>query len=138
MPPSFPSAWILFVLPFASGGAIAHAGPLRRLIARYCRLTTGLGIVGLGVFIAGLVGVLPVSWAILAVITGGLFAGLSLFTAPPKRSDGGEEGPDEGGWGRRPPPEDEPPPPPCGDGEVDWDQFDTLRAEWEPAPAVLL
>jgi hypothetical protein len=137
MPPTFPSAWILFVLPFASSGVIAHARPLRKLSSKYNRLTLTLGVAGLGAFIAGMVGLLPVSWAILAVVAGGALAGFSIFSLPPKKRDGGDEGSDDGGWGRRPPPEDEPPPPTGGGGELDWEQFDTLRAQWERIPSPL-
>jgi hypothetical protein len=137
MQPSFSSAWILFVLPFASSGVIAHARPLRRLSTRYNRLTLSIGILGLGAFVAGMVGLLPVSWAILAVVAGGALAGFSIFSIPPKQTGGGDEDSDDGGWGRRPPPEDEPPPPADGGGELDWDQFDQLRAQWEREPALL-
>jgi hypothetical protein len=137
MQPSFSSAWILFVLPFASSGVIAHARPLRRLSTRYNRLTLSIGILGLAAFVAGMVGLLPVSWAILAVVGGGALAGFSIFSIPPKQTGGGDEDADDGGWGRRPPPEDEPPPPADGGGELDWDQFDQLRAQWEREPALL-
>jgi hypothetical protein len=137
MPPTFPSAWILFVLPFASSGVIAHARPLRKLSSKYNRVTLTIGVAGLGAFIAGMVGLLPVSWAILAVVAGGALAGFSIFSLPPKKRDSGDEGSDDGGWGRRPPPEDEPPPPSGGGGELDWEQFDTLRAQWERAPSLL-
>ena len=135
MQPSFPTAWLLFVLPFASSGVIAHARPLRRLSTRYNRSTLMVGILGLGAFVAGMVGLLPVSWAIISVVAGGALAGFSIFSLPPKnegnddgsgRDDGGG-----GGWGRRPPPQDEPPPPADGGGEIDWEQFDRLRAQWE-------
>jgi hypothetical protein len=139
MQPSFSSAWILFVLPFASSGVIAHARPLRRLSTRYNKLTLSIGILGLAAFIAGMVGLLPVSWAVLAVIAGGALAGFSIFSIPPKQTGGGEEDSDDGGWGRRPPPEDEPPPPAGGGGELDWDwqRFDELRALWEREPSLL-
>ena len=140
MQPSFSSAWILFVLPFASSGVIAHARPLRRLSTRYNKLTLSIGILGLAAFVAGMVGLLPVSWAILAVIAGGALAGFSIFSIPPKQTGGGEDDTDDGGgWGRRPPPEDEPPPPAGGGGELDWDwqRFDELRAEWEREPSLL-
>jgi hypothetical protein len=136
MQPSFSSAWILFVLPFASSGVIAHARPLRRLSARYNRLTLTIGVLGLSAFIAGMVGLLPVSWAILAVVAGGILAGFSIFSIPPRDSDG-EAGPDDGGWGGQPPPEDEPPPPSGGGGELDWEQFDQLRTQWEHLPATV-
>jgi hypothetical protein len=132
MQPGFPSVWILFVLPFASSGVIAHARPLRKLSTRHNRFTLSVGFVGLGAFVAGMVGLLPAAWAILAVVAGGALVGFSIFSLPPKHT-GGEEGPpdDGGGWGRRPPPEDEPRPPVGGGGELDWDQFDQLRAQWE-------
>jgi hypothetical protein len=131
MQPSFSSAWILFVLPFASSGVIAHARPLRRLSTRHNKLTMTVGLLGLGAFVSGMVGLLPVSWAILAVVAGGALAGFSIFSIPPKQKGGGEEDSDDGGWGRRPPPEDEPPPPAGGGGELDWEQFDRVRAQWE-------
>jgi hypothetical protein len=140
MQPSFSSAWILFVLPFASSGVIAHAGPLRRLSTRYNKLTLSIGILGLAAFVAGMVGLLPVSGAIVAVVVGGALAGFSIFSVPPKQTGGGEEESDDGGgWGRRPPPEDEPPPPAGGGGELDWDwqRFDELRAQWEREPSLL-
>jgi hypothetical protein len=139
MQPSFSSAWILFVLPFASSGVIAHAHPLWRLGTRYNKLTLPIGILGLGAFTAGMVGLLPVSWAILAVVAGGALAGFAMFSIPPKQTGGGEEDSDDGGWGRRPPPEDEPPPPAGGGGELEWDwqRFDELRAQWEREPSLL-
>jgi hypothetical protein len=135
MQPSFPSVWILFVLPFASSGVIAHARPLRKLSTRHNRFTISVGIVGLGAIAAGMVGLLPVSWAILAVVVGGALAGFSIFSLPAKNT-GGEQGPPEdgGGWGRRPPPRDQPPRPAGGGGELDWDHFDQLRAQWECTP----
>jgi len=138
MEPSFSSAWMLFVLPFASSGVIAHARPLRKLSTRHNKLTLSIGILGLGAFVAGMVGLLPVSWAILAVVAGGALAGFSIFSIPPKQTgDDGEDSDDGGGWGRRPPPEDEPPPPAGGGGDVDWEQFDRLRAQWEREPSLL-
>jgi hypothetical protein len=138
MSPSFPSAWILLVLPFASSGVIAHTRPLRKLSNKYNRVTLTVGVLGLAAFIAGMVGLLPVSWAILAVIAGGALAGFSIFSLPSKKSEGGdEESDDGGGWGRRPPPEDEPPPPAGGGGELDWERFDALRAQWERTPSLL-
>lgn len=140
MPRSFSSAWILFVLPFASSGVIAHARPLRRLSTRYNKLTLSIGLLGLAAFVAGMVGLLPVSWTILAVIAGGALAGFSIFSIPPRQMGGGDEDSDDGGgWGRRPPPEDEPPLPAGGGGELDcdWQRFDELRAEWEREPALL-
>jgi hypothetical protein len=136
MQPSFSSAWILFVLPFASSGVIAHTRLLRALTARYNRVRLSVGVLGLAAFVAGMVRLLPVSWALLAVMVGGALAGFSIFSVPPRQS-GGEDDSDDGGWGRRPPPDDEPPPPCGGGGELDWEQFDELRAEWERTPAVL-
>jgi len=133
MQPSFPTAWILFVLPFASSGVIAHTRPLRKLSTRYNRSTLMIGIIGLVAFVAGMVGLLPVFWGILAVAAGGALAGFSIFSLPPQEG-GNDDGPDRedgGGWGRRPPPEDEPPPPAGGGGELDWEHFDRLRAQWE-------
>lgn len=139
MQPSFSSAWILFVLPFASSGVIAHSRLLRRLSTRHNKLTLSIGILGLAAFVAGMVRLLPVSWAIVAVIAGGALAGFSIFSIPPKHMGGDEDSDDGGGWGRRPPPEDEPPRPAGGGGELDcdWQRFDQLRAEWEREPALL-
>jgi hypothetical protein len=73
---------------------------------------------------------------VIAAAAGGAFAGLSIFSVPP-RDVGGEDEPDDGGWGNPPPPEDEPPPPSGDGGELDWERFDSLRAQWERTPVLL-
>jgi hypothetical protein len=137
MQPSVSSAWIVFVVPFASCGVFAHTRPLMKLSTGHTRLTRSVGVLGVAAFIAGLAGWLPLSWAIVAAAAGGAFAGLSIFSVPPSDQGGDEESDNGGGWGRRPPPEDEPPPPPRHGGALDWEQFDSLRAQWERTPVKL-
>ena len=136
MQPSLSSAWILFVVPFASCGVLAHTRPLRTLSTRFGRPTRWIGLVGLAGFLAGVIGWLPVTWAVIAAAASGAFAGLSIFSVPP-RDVGGEDESDDGGWGKPPPPEDEPPPPSGDGGELDWERFDSLRAQWERTPVLL-
>ena len=59
MQPNLSSTWMLFVLPFASSGVLAHARLVRKLSAKHNRLTVTLGVLGLGAFVAGIVGLLP-------------------------------------------------------------------------------
>ena len=135
MRPGLSIGWYLFLLPFVSSGVIAHAAPLRRLSTNHNRATLTVGVVGLVAFTAGMVGLVPVSWAIFAVLAGGALAGFSIFSFPPSDHGDGEGESDGGGWGRGPPPHDEPPPPSGGGDLLDWDEFDTLRAAWERTPS---
>ena len=136
MQPSLSSAWIVFVVPFASCGVFANTRPLVKLRAKHNELTRWLAVLGVAAFIAGLAGWLALPWAIVAAAIGGAFAGLAIFSVPPT-DQGSDEEPDNGGWGRRPPPKDEPPPPTRDGGALDWEQFDSLRAQWERTPVML-
>ncbi len=121
----FPFVWLLLILPFASSALIANLRPLRQLSASHTQLMFVIGLAGLAAFIAGLVGAVPSSWALVAVLVGGLLGGFSFFL----QHGGGEDGPDDGRWGRwDPPPDDAPPTPQDG---IDWDLFDRLRARWD-------
>jgi hypothetical protein len=121
----FPFVWLLLILPFISSIVIASFRPLRNLSANHNQLMFVVGLTGLAVFIAGLVGLFPRSWALVAVVAGGTLGGFSFFL----QHGDGEDGSDDGRWGRwDPPPDDEPPGP---DGGIDWDLFDRLRARWE-------
>lgn len=68
----------------------------------------------------------------------GIF-GLLLTAGRRRPPDPGERRrDDEGGGGgpRRPPPDPSPPPTPASGGpEVQWEQFDDLRSQWERVPA---
>jgi hypothetical protein len=132
MPVSFPTAWLLFVLPIGACAMIALIRPLRALSVRYNELTSAIGLIGLVAFFAGLVGLLPHPWATVAVIAGGLAGGFTFFWADPHRGNG-EGGSDEDGWRRGHHAPQEPPRPRGGGGTLDWERFDQLRAEWERA-----
>jgi hypothetical protein len=122
----FPFVWLLLILPFISSAVIANFGPLRNLSASHNHLTFLVGLMGLGAFIAGLVGLVPRSWALPAVLVGGALGGFSFFL----QHEDGEDGSDDGRWGRWDPPPDDGPPGPDNDG-IDWDLFDRLRSRWE-------
>jgi hypothetical protein len=125
---TFPSAWLLLALPFASAGVIAHARPLRHLSASHHRVTWTVGVVGLCAFLAGLFGLVPARWTLAVVLLGGAVAGFSCFWTR-RTDDGGED------WRRpSPPPDDDPPPPGLPDIPIDWQKFDRLRSEWARAP----
>jgi hypothetical protein len=118
----FPVAWMVLALPFISCAVISHLRPLRRVITDHNRLAWGIGVAGLGAYIAGLVGLLPPTAAIVAILAGGAVAGLSCFWA--SDSDGGD-------WRRGGPPSDDWPPIDGPDHQIDWEQFDRARMEWE-------
>jgi hypothetical protein len=126
----FPFVWLLLILPFISSAVIANFPPLRELSATHNQLMFVVGLTGLAAFIAGLVGLVPSSWALVAVTVGGALGGFSFFL---QHGDGGE-GSDDGRWGRWDPPPDVGPPGPDDDG-IDWDLFDRLRARWETHPS---
>ena len=125
----FPFVWLLLILPFVSSAVIANFRPLRELSANHNQLMFTVGLAGLAAFIAGLVGVLPPSWALVAVLVGGLLGGFSFFL----QHGDGEDPSDDGRWGRWDPPPDDGPRGP-DDGGIDWDLFDRLRARWETQP----
>jgi hypothetical protein len=122
---TYPGAWLLLALPFASAGVIAHVRPFRRLAARRHRLMWMIGVAGLCAFGAGLIGLVPTSWTVPAVVLGGAVAGFACFW-PGRRDDGGED------WRRGSlAPDDGQPPPSLPDTPIDWQEFDRLRAQWE-------
>jgi hypothetical protein len=125
----FPFVWLLLILPFVSSAVIANFRPLRELSAAHNQLMFVVGLSGLAAFIAGLVGLVPSSWALVAVLIGGALGGFSFFL----QHGDGEDGSDDGRWGRWDPPPDDGPPAPDGGG-IDWDLFDRLRARWETQP----
>jgi hypothetical protein len=125
----FPFVWLLLILPFVSSAVIANFRPLRELSANHNQLMFTVGLAGLAAFIAGLVGVFPPSWALVAVLVGGLLGGFSFFL----HHGDGEDPSDDGRWGRWDPPPDDGPRGP-DDGGIDWDLFDRLRARWETQP----
>jgi hypothetical protein len=127
---TFPAAWLLLALPFASAGVIAHARPLRELSTTHHRITWTVGVIGLCVFLAGLGGLLPARLTIAAVLSGGAVAGFACFWT----RSGDDDGQD---WRRRrlgPDDDDGPPGPP--EIPIDWERFDRLRAEWASRPRV--
>ncbi len=125
VPETFPGVWLLLLIPFASSGAIGHVRRLGKLTFERGVLTRSLGLLGLGLWAAGLVGVVPPAWAMPAVLGGGLLSGFVFFGS-------GRPGEDDDDDDRRGPPGDDRPPPPPDDGHpVDWDSFDRLRARWE-------
>jgi hypothetical protein len=120
-----PGAWFLLIIPFASCAVIAHIPQLRALCARHGPITVSIGLGGLSLFVAGMVGALP-SWAI---FLGGALAGLTVWT-PIRGTD------DDQGWRHEPPPDDGLPPDDDAAGPVDWERFDRVRAQWELRPRV--
>jgi hypothetical protein len=125
MPVTFPGVWLLLLIPFASSGAIGHVRRLGKLTVERHVLTRSLGLLGLGLWAAGLLGVFPPALAMPAVLGGGLLSGFVLFGS-------GKPGDDDDDDDRRGPPEDNDPPPPPDDGQpVDWESFDRMRARWE-------
>lgn len=124
---SFPAAWVLVALPFLSALLISQIHPLRRLAATRYRLTWPLGIAGLGLLFAELVGALPVASDLPVIFLAGAVSGFSLFWP-----SSGEEPGGSGPGGRQDDPSDDQPPwEPLGGGPPDWERFDRLRAEWE-------
>jgi hypothetical protein len=91
------------------------------------RLTRPVGILGLGLLCAGLVGLLPSPWGLPVALIGGAVSGYTVFTVRTDTDDGDD-------WHRPGPPPDEPPPSPGADGPIDWRGFDRLREQWEREP----
>ena len=116
---------LLVALPFISAVVIGLVPSLRRMCARHPRLTRSVGLAGLGLLLAGLVGVLSQPAAFPLTLAGGLVSGFSMFSSRCPGSEG-----DGDGWERRPPSPHGMPPRPRGDGP-DWEDFDRLRADWE-------
>jgi hypothetical protein len=121
---TFPLAWLLLALPFASAAVIAHASPLRALSAEHHRITWSVGVAGLGVFLAGLVDFLPEAAMAPAVFAGGALSGFACFW--PARPDDGEDG---RRWSSDP--ENDHPRPDPPDVAIDWHEFDRLRVRWD-------
>jgi len=121
---TFPAAWLILAVPFVSAGVIARVKPFRRLAARHHRVMWMTGVAGLCAFAAGLIGLLPISWTVPAVVLGGAVAGFACFW--PRRTDDGGEG-----WRRWTFAPDDDQPPPSPDTPIDWQEFDRLRAQWE-------
>jgi hypothetical protein len=122
---SFPGAWLLPALPFVSALLISQIRPLRKLaIARY-RLMWPLGLAGLTVLLAALIGVVPGVSALPVMFLAGAVSGFSLFWSPPGESGLGGR---DGGGGLPP---GSPPLPPLSDAPLDWRRFDRLRGEWD-------
>ncbi len=124
---TFPSAWVLLALPFVSSAVIADVPGLRKLSTAHSRLTWPIGVAALLVLFAGLVGLVPATYALPVMILAGAVSGFVMFL--PRRGDGNGDD-----WRWRPPPPDDPPPDPDGDGPIDWALFDRLRARWERTP----
>ncbi len=133
---TFPSAWVLVALPFLSALLISQIRPLRTLATTRYRVTWPVGIAGLVLLFAELIGVLPAASAVPVMLLAGGVSGFSLFWPSPVEDDGGS---DDGRWRDRPsddrPSHDGPPLTPLGQRWPDWEQFDRLRAEWERRPS---
>ncbi len=126
---TFPSAWLLLALPFASAVTIGRVGPLRQLSGTYHPIPFGLGVVGLCAFLAGFAGLLPAAWTLAAVLVGGAISGFACFW-PRRPDDGGDD------WRRWSfaPDDERPRPPGLPDLPIDWQEFDRVRAGWERRP----
>lgn len=131
MPTGFPLLWLLVALPFVSSIVIVLTPGLQTLCASRTRITWPIGVLGLGLLFSGLIGLLPTAAALPLMLLGGAVSGFSMFWPAPRDTDS-DDGDD---WRRRPPPEEPPPPVPEGDGPIDWQLFDRLRADWEARPA---
>jgi len=135
---SFPAAWVLVALPFLSALVISQIQPLRELAATHYRVTWPLGILGLVLLFAELIGALPAASALPVIFLAGAVSGFSLFW-PLRGEEGGGSG--EDGWHEGPPrdgpPRDDGGPPlePLGHRWPDWERFDRLRSEWERRPS---
>lgn len=128
---TFPSAWLVLALPFASAAVIASVRPLRALSANHHRMTWSIGILGLCLFSVGLVGMVPAAATIPAVILGGAVSGFACFWSTSGEDDGGD-------WRRwHPLPDDRGGPPGAPASPIDWQNFDRLRAQWERRPQVM-
>ena len=121
---TFPFAWLVLALPFASAALIARTRPLHALSDNLHPVTWTVGVIGLCAFLAGLVGLLPQAWTTAAVILGGAVSGFACFW-PKRPDDGGDD------WRRWSAPDDERPPPGPPRISIDWREFDRLRASWE-------
>jgi hypothetical protein len=126
---TYPSAWLLLMLPFASSIVLRSVPRLWRLATTMNWLTRPLGTLGLICLFAALFGVLPRPYALPLAIIGGAVSGYTVFSLPGR--DSGSDGDD---WRRPGPPPNEPPPPPVVGGPIDWQLFDHLRAGWEQRP----
>ncbi len=133
---TFPSAWVLVALPFLSALLISQISPLRALATTRYRVTWPVGIAGLVLLFAELIGALPAASALPVMLLAGGVSGFSLFW-PSRGVDGG--GSDDDGWRDGPaddrPRHDGPPLAPLGQRWPDWERFDRLRAEWERRPS---
>jgi hypothetical protein len=121
-------AWLLLGLPFASAAMIACIPPLTRLAVRWPAATFVVGISGVAVFFVALLGLLPASVTVAAVLGGAVLGGFSCFWGYEPERPGDDD------WRRPPAFNDDPPPSPGGDPRIDWDEFDRLRAEWDAVP----
>ncbi len=119
---SFPAAWVLIALPFISALLISQIQPLRELAVTRYPLTWPLGVLGLILLIAELIGALPAASALPVMFLAGAVSGFSLFW-PSRGEERGGPGPARGH-------DDGPPFKPLGSGPLDWERFDRLRAEW--------
>lgn len=128
MPTTYPSAWLLLSIPFFSSLLVRKVPFLLHLAIENNRQMRPIGVLGLTLLLAGLVGLLP-TWGLPLALLGGAVSGFAVFSV---RGSDSED--DEGGQARLP---DEPPPAPDTDRPIDWRQFDRLRARWErrPVPA---
>lgn len=124
---SYPSAWLLLVLPFLSSCFIRSVPPLLNLAGRRNRMMRVVGVAGLVTMIAALAGAAPPHYGIPLMIAGGLASGFTVFTIA--KPDYGDDG-----WRRFGPPPDDPPPPPDDGEPFDWERFDRVRAQWECQP----
>jgi hypothetical protein len=119
-----PSAWLLLTLPFLSSLVVRSVPALRALATRMIWLTMPVGIAGLALLFAGLLGLLPKPYGLPLAVLGGIVSGYTVFTLP-------RSGSDDDDWRRSGPPPDDPPPPPVPREPLDWDEFDRLRTGWE-------
>ncbi|MFL5822983.1 MAG: hypothetical protein ACJ764_06020 [Solirubrobacteraceae bacterium] len=129
MPTTYPSAWLLLTVPFLSSLLVRNIPALLRLATRMNRLTRPVGLLGLTLLCAGVVGLLPMPWGLPLALIGGALSGYAVFTAGGD-SDAGDD------WRQPGEPPDEPPPPPGADDPIDWPGFDRLREEWEREPTL--
>jgi hypothetical protein len=133
---SFPAAWVLVALPFLSALVISQVPALSELAARRYRVMWPVGIAGLLLLFAELVGWLPAATSLPVMFLAGAVSGFSLFW--PGR-DAGDEGYGEGGSPEDAPLDrpshDGPPLAPLGHRPPDWDRFDRMRADWERRPS---
>jgi hypothetical protein len=127
MPTTYPSAWLLLSVPFVSSLVVRKVPPLLRLATRMNRLTRPVGLLGLALLCAGLVGVLPSPWGLPLALIGGAVSGYTVFTVGTDTDDGDN-------WRGPGRPPDDPPPPTGVDGPIDWQSFDHVREQWEREP----